>query len=345
MKVLRFFLFPFSLVYATITSLRNLLYDKQGFKSEVFPIPIINVGNLSVGGTGKTPQVEYLVKLLQDDYKVAILSRGYRRKTKGYLLADANSDALEIGDEPFQYHSKFSNISVAVCEKRVEGIQNLLNSVKPDVILLDDAFQHRAVQPSFNILLTKYNDLLVDDYVLPMGNLREPRGGVNRANCIVVTKCPNTLTENEQTKIRNRFSKYKKPVFFTRIKYNDALSGYSEMAIEKLENVKILLVSGIANPSPLLTFFEDQKIQFRHLEFPDHHHFSAKDVKDIMDSFHQLGGESKLIVTTEKDYVRLKDKISNLSYLGIEVEFINDSKSFDNQITKHLQEFKVSYHE
>ncbi|MAD96765.1 MAG: tetraacyldisaccharide 4'-kinase [Flavobacteriaceae bacterium] len=342
MKVLRFFLFPFSLVYDIITSLRNLFYDIQLFKSVSFPIPIINVGNLSVGGTGKTPQVEYLVNLLHDDHKVAILSRGYKRKTKGYLLADEHTSVEHIGDEPFQYHSKFSKIRVAVCEKRVTGIRNLMNDVEPDVILLDDAFQHRAVRPSFNILLTKYHDLFVDDYVLPTGNLREARREAHRADCIVVTKCPENISQEDLMNLKNRFLKYNKPVFFSRIRYNDSISGSSKITFKELIDYEVLLITGIANPAPLLTFLKNKNIRYQHFEFPDHHHFTDKDLDHIMNSFHQIGGEKKLILTTEKDYVRLKDTVADLSYLGIEVEFINDSKSFDVQIIEHVKKFKVS---
>jgi len=188
MKYLRFLLFPFSFIYYLITSIRNFLYDNQILKSYSFSIPIITVGNLSVGGTGKTPQIEYLIALLKDSYKTAVLSRGYKRKSSGFLLINKDNTYVDSGDEPMQYFKKFSNISVAVDEKRARGIQNLLRLKETDVVLLDDAFQHRKVKGSYAILLTKYNDLFIKDFILPVGNLRESRRGAQRANAIVVTK-------------------------------------------------------------------------------------------------------------------------------------------------------------
>ena len=209
MNFLRKLLFPFAILYGFITSLRNYLFDKGILKSYSFEIPVIAVGNLNVGGTGKTPQIEYLIRLLSPKYKVATLSRGYKRKSADFVLADADSNAEILGDEPFQYYKKFPNIQVAVDADRRNGIEQLLNQKeKPEVILLDDAFQHRKVKAGFYILLTAYNDLFCDDFILPTGNLRESRKGAKRADLIIVTKCPQTITEPEQEAISGKLRRF-----------------------------------------------------------------------------------------------------------------------------------------
>lgn len=338
MNALRFFLFPFSIIYNSVTGVRNFLYVKNILKAKEFDIPVINVGNLNVGGTGKTPHVEYLVKLLSKKYKLAILSRGYKRKTTGFILANDGANALEIGDEPFQYFLKFPEISIAVCENRAEGIQKLQHLKQPEIILLDDAFQHRRVKPSLNILLTKYGDLFIDDYVLPVGNLREGRLGANRADAIVVTKCPASLSTDQLQELKSRLFKYGKPIYFSSITYNSKTSGGVELTLKELANFHVLLVTGIAHPKPLLNYLEAEKIQFSHLEYPDHHHFSAKDLKKINHAFDGIKASKKMMLTTEKDYVRLKDSIAELAYLGIGLSFYNQEEvSFDDFILHHIQ--------
>ena len=209
MNLLRKLLFPFAILYGFITFLRNYLYDKGFLKSYSFNIPVIAVGNLSVGGTGKTPQIEYLIRLLSPNYKVATLSRGYKRKSEGFVLADANATAEIIGDEPFQYYKKFPTIKVAVAADRKNGIEQLLNQKeKPEIILLDDAFQHRKVKAGFYILLTSYGDLFSDDFILPTGNLRESRSGAKRADVIIVTKCPKDISDAEQERIRQKLMRF-----------------------------------------------------------------------------------------------------------------------------------------
>ncbi|MCL4155120.1 UNVERIFIED_CONTAM: hypothetical protein GTU68_064121, partial [Idotea baltica] len=219
MKVLRFLLFPFAILYDVVTRIRNFLFEVCVFKQHQFKTSIIVVGNLSVGGTGKTPQIEYLIRLLKENYKVAVLSRGYKRKTSGFILVDENNTVADVGDEPLQYFKKFKNISVAVDANRVNGIHQLQKNNKPEVILLDDAYQHRKIKPHFSILLTKYNDLFVDDYLLPTGNLRESKKGAKRSDAILVTKCPEDLSIEKQHSIQQKLSKYNKLVFFTSIKY------------------------------------------------------------------------------------------------------------------------------
>lgn len=338
-QILRYILFPFSLIYWFITSVRNYLYDIGVFKSFGFDIPVIVVGNLSVGGTGKTPMVEYLIRLLSKDFKVAVLSRGYKRKSKGFVLAKDTVSAEFIGDEPFQYFNKFKNIQVAVDADRVNGINQLLeNNNKPEVVILDDAFQHKKVKGNCNILLTTYNDLFVNDFVLPTGNLRESRKGAKRAQVIVVTKCPNSISESEKQLIAKKIARYSSTkVFFSTIEYDESLKGgEEEFNVNDLENKEVLLVTGIANPKPLTSYLTDKNVKFTHLEFSDHHHFSDKDIQKINDKFHLLEGENKIILTTEKDYVRMFDKVQNLHYISIKIKINNQNLEFENIIRNYV---------
>ena len=319
MDFLRKILFPLAFLYWLITFIRNWLYVKGIFKSSSFNIPIIAVGNLSVGGTGKTPQIEYLIRLLSENYKVAVLSRGYKRTTEGFILADEKATASSIGDEPFQFFSKFSNIQVAVDANRKNGIENLLQlSNKPDVILLDDAFQHRKVKAGFYILLTSYDDLFCDDYVLPFGNLREPSSGKKRADMIIVTKCPNDLSEIAQQKIREKL-KVKQQVFFTTIQYDDYVFGNeSKLLVSEIQSETKVLVAGIAKPKLFFDFLKNETDEA--LVFPDHHHFSKQDCEQIL-----AKANGRKIITTEKDFVRLNGLLpkAQLFYLPIKSTFLN----------------------
>jgi len=319
MILLRKILFPLAFLYWLITFIRNWLYDKGIFKSSSFDIPIIAVGNLSVGGTGKTPQIEYLIRLLSDNYKVAVLSRGYKRTTEGFILADKNATASSIGDEPFQFYSKFPNIQVAVDANRKNGIENLLQlPKKPDVILLDDAFQHRKVKAGFYILLTAYDDLFCDDYILPFGNLREPSSGKKRADMIIVTKCPNDLSELTQQKIREKL-KVKQQVFFTTIQYDDYVFGNEcQLLVSEIQSESKVLVAGIAKPKLFFDFLKNEEDET--LVFPDHHHFSKQDCEQIL-----AKANGRKIITTEKDFVRLNGLLpkAQLFYLPIKSTFLN----------------------
>ncbi|WP_439130492.1 tetraacyldisaccharide 4'-kinase [Polaribacter sp.] len=339
MKFLRFLLFPFAIVYDIVTTVRNIFFDVGIFKQTSFQEPIIIVGNLSVGGTGKTPQIEYLIRLLKDTYKVAVLSRGYKRKTKGYVLLNDTHKALHVGDEPLQYFKKFSNINVAVDENRVEGARNLIAQKSPEVILLDDAYQHRKIKGSFYVLLTKYDDLFVDDYLLPTGNLRESSQGAKRADVILVTKCPANLNKENQEKIKIKLQKYKQDVFFTSIAYGEIKSTKNTIRFNEIKKYKIVLITGIANPNPLLTFLNSQNINFQHLKYKDHHHFSSKEIVEIQQVFDAIKTEKKLLITTEKDYVRLKELINNLYFIEIETKFLNnENEVFNQQIITHIQQ-------
>ncbi len=335
MKILRILLFPFAILYGFITSIRNFLFDKEILKSTSFDIPVIAVGNLSVGGTGKTPQIEYLIRLLSDKYKVATLSRGYKRKSEGFVLADSTSNAEILGDEPFQFYQKFPNIQVAVDANRTSGITQLLSQIeKPEVILLDDAYQHRKVKAGFYILLTAFDDLYVDDFMLPTGNLRESRSGANRANIVVVTKCPNNLSDEKQEEIRLKLKlSPSQQIYFTFINYDDFVYGENEkVGVAEIKKEAKLLLAGIAKPKPFFDFLKSEKEEC--LTFPDHHHFSETDLNEI-----QNKAQDKKIITTEKDYVRLKDAemISKLYYLPIKSTFINHQQNFDNTILAYLK--------
>jgi tetraacyldisaccharide 4'-kinase len=332
MIFLRKILFPFAILYGWITQFRNFLFDTGILKSHTFNLPIIAVGNLSVGGTGKTPLIEYLIRLLSENYKVATLSRGYKRQTEGFLLANADSDAQSLGDEPFQMHQKFPNIQVAVDANRKNGIEQLLSQKNPPgIILLDDAFQHRKVKAGFYILLTAFDDLYVNDFMLPTGNLREDRNGARRANMIIVTKCPASISEIAQEKIRKQLGN-DKPIFFSSIAYDDSI--YSEGATKKaaeIKNVPKLLLAGIAKPTPFFAYLQGEKDDV--MTFPDHHNFSEEDINTI-----KKQAKNKLIITTEKDYVRLKNRMATtqLFYLPIKTALVSDGANFDKTILNYV---------
>jgi len=335
MKLLRKIFFPFAVLYGFITSIRNFLFDKGILKSTSFAIPVIAVGNLSVGGTGKTPQIEYLIRLLSDKYKIATLSRGYKRKSEGFVLADKTSNAEILGDEPFQFYQKFPDIMVAVDANRTNGITQLLSQQeKPEIILLDDAYQHRKVKAGFYILLTSYDDLYADDFMLPTGNLRESRSGANRANIVIVTKCVKDLSDEKQAQIRLKLKlNGSQQLFFTFIDYDDAVYGQNgKLPVNEIKNEPKLLLAGIAKPTPFFDYLKNENDTC--LTFPDHHHFSDADLQSIQDK-----AKNKKIITTEKDYVRLKDSklASQLYYLPIKSSFINNRHNFDAAILEYIQ--------
>lgn len=334
MKMLRLFLLPFSLLYGLIVYIRNFFYDAGIFKSTSFNIPVIAIGNLSTGGTGKSPQTEYLINLLKKQYAIATLSRGYKRKSKGFILADNNSNADILGDEPYQFHTKFPGIWVAVDADRVNGIENLLKCTpKPEVVLLDDAYQHRRVQAGFYILLTAYDDLYADDFILPAGNLREGRSGAKRADVIIVTKCPRDLSEKGQKAIRQKLKpQNNQEVYFTFIEYdNFAYSGNGKINTDELKKHDKLLVAGIAKPAPFFNYLKGGNDICK--TYPDHYYFSDKDITGL-----KTLSENRSIVTTEKDYMRLKGKLpeEKLFYLPIKSSFINNEGSFTKTILNYV---------
>jgi tetraacyldisaccharide 4'-kinase len=335
MKFIRFLLFPFAIVYTIITSIRNFLFDVGLFRSTSFEKPIIAVGNLSVGGTGKTPQIEYLIKILKQ-HKLAVLSRGYGRKTSGFILADISKKATDIGDEPLQFFKKFKDITVAVDEDRVHGIQQLENA---NIVLLDDAFQHRKVTAGFYLLLTKYNELFSNDFVLPVGNLRERRVSVNRADAVVITKCSSTITVEDQKETEKLIRRYfSGPIFFSTIAYSDVLLNKNKEQINTADiaNYEVLLVTGIANPTPMLEYITELNCTYTHVNFPDHHLFTEKEINGLQSQFEALKSRQKIIVTTEKDFVRLSDKLDMVYYLAIETSFVNKQKEFDALLINYV---------
>ena len=337
MKFLRFLLFPFAIIYDVVTTIRNFFFEVGIFKQTSFKIPVIVVGNLSVGGTGKTPQIEYLIRLLKDRFKTVVLSRGYKRKTEGFVLLNNTHSAEDVGDEPLQYFKKFQNIDVVVDANRVAGISKLITGKSPEVILLDDAYQHRKVKGSFYILLTKYDDLFTDDFLLPTGNLRESRRGAKRADVILVTKCPTNLTEVSKNSIHQKLKKYNTNVFFTTISYDEKTSGNKSILVDDLKNYEVLLITGIANPTPLLSFLNEKNVSFKHLKFPDHHNFTDKEITTIKKEYADLKSSKKLILTTEKDYVRLEASIEELSFLGIQTSFLAEQEAFNSIIKSHIK--------
>ncbi|WP_129749430.1 tetraacyldisaccharide 4'-kinase [Flavobacterium beibuense] len=338
MKFIRKILLPFSLLYWLLMAMRNLFYNKGIFKSTEFTLPIIAIGNLSTGGTGKSPQTEYLIRLLKDKFRIATLSRGYKRKSTGYVLADANANASLLGDEPYQFYSKFPDINVAVDADRTNGITELLSlEPKPEVIILDDAYQHRKVKAGFYVLLTAYGDIYSDDYLLPAGNLREGRSGAKRADVIIVTKCPSHLSGAKKQGIIKKLRPLpNQKVYFTAIAYDTVVyNGVSHLNTIEVKAMKKVLVAGIAKPQPFFNHLKNENDIC--LIYPDHHDFSDKDIKDIL-----AAAKDKIIVTTEKDYVRLKGKLPSdkLFYLPIKTSFLDRGDEFDKAVLDFIADYK-----
>lgn len=333
MKLLRDILLPFVPVYKAITWTRNYAYDRDILSSKSYDVPVICVGNLSVGGTGKTPMIEYLIRLL-NDFSIATLSRGYKRDIKGFQIANESSTANSIGDEPFQFYTKFGDITVAVDADRQNGISRLLSLKNPpEIILLDDAFQHRKVKAGFNILLTAYDKLYVDDMSLPTGDLREPVSGAKRANIIIVTKCPETIDEQEKNQIISKLKPEEhQSVFFSSIKYaNEVISLNGNKLLSDLHN-GFSLVTGIANPEPLLTYLNLKGYTYEHLNFSDHHKFTEAEITALK--------TRELVLTTEKDFMRLKDYLDpdKLYYLPINVQ-LDNQEAFNELVVSFVTSF------
>jgi tetraacyldisaccharide 4'-kinase len=330
-KHARKILFPIAVAYDGITRLRNKLYDAGVFVSKSYDLPVICVGNLSVGGTGKSPMIEYLITLLKDDFRVAVLSRGYGRVTKGYLEVQTTHLASEVGDEPLQFKKNFPDVSIAVCGDRREGITNLLNQ-HPEVILLDDAFQHRKVKPGFSIVLTTYDQPFVDDLVLPAGNLRETAANAKRADAIVITKIPNKVPYAHLQTLQHRLRhNIDQQVFMSRIVYSDHIySKTDKLPLDFLSQKKFTLVTGIANAKPLVDFLKSKNFDFDHLEYPDHHDFSKTELAKI--------AKAQLILTTQKDFVRLSPNIDKKAMyaLPIQTSFIERQNVFDEMVLDYI---------
>ncbi|WP_113664132.1 tetraacyldisaccharide 4'-kinase [Pedobacter nanyangensis] len=346
LKHLRPLLLPFNLVYALVVYVRNKFYDWGVFKSTSFNLPIICIGNLAVGGSGKTPTTEYLVHLLSH-YKIAILSRGYGRKTSGFILAGPNATAETIGDEPLQYYHKFSNVTVAVCEDRVAGINRL--KANHDLILLDDAFQHRKVKAGFNVLLFEFAKLQKMQWLLPAGNLREPFSGVKRAQAVLVTKSPAEITSATRKKMLAKLQlQSSQQLAFSHINYQKLKHLYTaeETVFEKDQH--LFLLTGIANTAPLMQYLAEKQLNVHPFEYPDHHCFTEKEIAQLVTAYRQHQATKKIIVTTEKDGQRLltnnlRDLLLNLPvyYLPIAVGINAEDKiGFDQKILDYVASTK-----
>ncbi len=347
LKSFRYLLLPISWIYGSIIWLRNKLYDKNILKSSDFNFPIICVGNLAAGGTGKTPMTEYLIHLLKNDYKTATLSRGYKRKTEGFAIADKDSTALEIGDEPMQFHQKFPDIVVAVGEERIVAIPQILDErPETEVIILDDAFQHRQVRAGLNIILTEYANLYTRDFILPAGDLRDVRSSSKRADIIIVTKCSAHLTETEKNAVISEIKPLAtQSVYFTTILYSKPYHLFTKEEIDIKHDYGILLVCGIANPRPLKEHLTKHADTYEMLRYADHHIFHSNDLKDIKQQFEKISSEKKLVLTTGKDAVRLEKFVNELKdfpiyVVPIEHAFLfNEAEKFNDTVTAFIKSF------
>ena len=351
---------PLSWIYGMVTAVRNKLFDLKILKEHTFPVPVLVVGNLAIGGTGKTPHTEYVVDLLRREYRIGVLSRGYRRRTKGFILADKRSTPGDIGDEPYQIYQKYGHdVRVAVCESRVKGIDELLR-LDPSInlIVLDDAFQHRYVKPTASIILTEWHRPVYNDELLPLGRLRESMHGLLRANIVVVTKCPSEIRPGDVSIIYDELKLFPyQRLYFSHYRYGHLVSVFPDEVryVPGLEWLNpddgVLIVTGIANPRPLVRYVKNFKAKTSVLRFPDHHNFTRRDFAELTQAFNQLQGKHKYIVTTEKDSVRMANNPyfppelkAATFYLPIKVEFMpqkmpQSATTFDMEIRRILRDF------
>ena len=351
------FLYPFSLIYGLITGIRNFLYNKEVLSSIKFNLPVISVGNITVGGTGKTPHTEYLVRLLSENFRVATLSRGYKRKTRGFQIATSASIVNDIGDEPLQMSRKFPEITVAVDRNRIHGVNTILKE-RPgtEVILLDDAFQHRRIKPGLSILLTDFDRLMSGDNLLPYGNLRESLDNIRRADIIIVTKSPENISPDRQLIIASEISKAPyQYLFFSSLIYNEPIPLFDKKRgeniiydISRMKEMNIVLVTGIANPKPLKEYIQRNFGGMVHLDFHDHHQFTNSDLEKIRLTWKGIRSPLKYVITTEKDAVRLQEFTniaepfrSSFYYVPVRISFLNDERDkFDNLIVDYVRKNK-----
>ena len=350
LKSFRILLLPFALIYWLVITVRNWMYNKKLLRSTSFGLPLICVGNLSVGGTGKSPMVEWLIRLLKDQFKIATLSRGYKRRTKGYALANERSTALDIGDEPMQFHHKFPDVPVAVGEERLVAIPQLLHDrPETEVIILDDAFQHRAISAGLNILLTEYTNLFTRDFYLPTGDLRDLKSEYKRAHIIVVTKCSPELTAGEKQKIIDEINPVKgQSIFFAAMEYGQPYHILNKTGFYFMESTEVLLVTGIANPRPLKSMLEKHSKTYHMLQYADHRIFTIDDLKEIRKKFAAVAAVDKIILTTEKDAVRLEKfntEIADLPLFVIPVRhhfLFDEEKRFGELVIEFIRNTKAA---
>jgi len=346
----RLLLFPFSIIYGIVVWIRNMLFDLHILKSKQFDIPVIAIGNITVGGTGKTPHVEYLARLLKDKYKISVLSRGYKRKTKGFLVAGENPTAAEIGDEPVQIKMKFPEIEVAVNASRVKGIE-ALKERKNDLVILDDAFQHRYVKPGLSILLIDFNRRIDEDFLLPFGNLRENASEIRRADIILITKTPETLSPIDRRLVMERVKPFPfQEIYFTSFEYGRIKPVFKEKAslVEDFysnhEIYTIILVTGIAFAKPIVEFLKTLSLDIKHLKFADHSSYDKSKLNKIINTYKSTNNNKTIIITTEKDAIKLKEisavddiLIKNMFFIPIEVKFIEKEEEFNEQIMEYVK--------
>ena len=348
---------PMSIIYGMVVALRNRLFDWGILKEHTFDVPVVVIGNLAVGGTGKTPHTEYVVNSLMKDYRIAVLSRGYRRHTKGFVLADKRSTPNDIGDEPYQIYQKFGHeIRVAVCEKRVKGIRELLN-IDPSInlIVLDDAYQHRYVKPKASIVLTEWNRPAYNDDILPLGHLRESIKGLMRAHMVIVTKCPSEIRPMDVRIIYEHLNLFPyQRLYFSHYRYGSLVSVFPD-EVKYLPGLdwmtgddSVVIVTGIANPRPMIRYIKSKKVKTKVVRFPDHHNFTRREFEAIRKAFKELDSRNKYIITTEKDAVRIANSPyyphelkSHTFYLPIKVEFLTprmpkDALMFDEELRKTI---------
>jgi len=347
MFLIKILIYPLALLYALVVLLRNKLFDWRILRSKKFSIPVITVGNLSYGGTGKTPHIEYLIRLFREKYRVCVVSRGYGRSTRGFILASEGHSARDIGDEPLQYFKKFQDITVAVDERRARGINQVLK-INPAVnmALLDDAFQHRYVRPDLSILLTDFHHLYINDYPLPTGTLREFRRGAKRADIIIVTKTPRIFSPilRRELEVQLHPTSHQK-VFYSYIDYLEPvpLSTTVTEAGPRAKYSYILMLTGIANSYPLQEHLRSQCNELVIREFPDHHTYSAEDIRSIIDTFHNILSKDKVIFTTEKDAMRLERKEFSELLRGMPVYYIPIRIRFHHHDETRFDKFIQSY--
>ena len=340
MKKFKILLYPISLIYGLLVSIRNILFDIGILDSKVYKIPTIGIGNLSIGGTGKSILVDYLINLFKSDYHITTLSRGYNRDTKGYIHANSRSTAYEIGDEPFQFYSKHPEINVVVCEDRRKGMNIILKKLpQTELCIWDDIYQHRFVKPGLMILTTTYDKPYTKDKILPLGKLRESVSSSKRADLIIINKCPENISNVERERFTNSLNLFEhQKVYFSSLTYNEKIKSKStSLNVSDLEKNEFILVTGIADSSYLVKFLNDRDLVFTHLKYKDHYNYS----KPSIDRIKRIS-KGKYILTTEKDFGKLKLKIdsNNLFYIEVSIKFLNDDNElgFNDTIEKYVSE-------
>lgn len=337
---------PLSWIYALFTSVRNMMYDRGILPATRFPIPVISVGNITVGGTGKTPHTLFIASMLKDKVTTAVLSRGYGRLSKGFLLADEKSNSNLLGDEPLMIHNRLPEIYAAVDEDRVRGIKRLLKEVQPEVVILDDAFQHRRIEPSLNILLVNRNRNILNDCVMPAGRMRETAAGRSRADIIIVTKCPDTLEGRRMDEMSAKLMVHQsQKVFFSTVKYGDIYNPFTSRALVPEPEQQVLAITGIASPEAMWSKLEGLFGNVKKLPFKDHHRFTSRDIIRIEREVQSMGPDA-VIVTTEKDIARLRschlstELKERLFTLPVTIRFLRDEALFRDNIIEHIESFR-----